>query len=61
MFSGDPVLLILFAMVVIVALALAVVVYVAFPHRGRAVPKAEWLGEGMRQAVDRLPTLDNQR
>jgi hypothetical protein len=52
---------ILFAMLGIVVLAGLVVLYVAYPHRGQAVPNAPWLGEAMRKGVDRLPTLDNQR
>ena len=51
---------ILLAMLGIVALAGLVVVYVAYPHRGQAVPAAPWVGEAMRKGVDRLPTLDNR-
>ena len=50
----------LLAMLGIVLLASLVVVYVAYPHRGRDVPRAAWLGATMRKGVDRLPTLDNQ-
>lgn len=49
------------AMLVILALAGAVVVYVAYPHRGEEVPHTPWVGEAMRRGVDALPTLDNQR
>jgi hypothetical protein len=52
---------ILFAMLGIVVLAGLVVLYVAYPHRGQAVPNAPWLGEAMRKGVNRLPTVDNQR
>ena len=52
---------IIVAMIVIVLLAAAVVLYVAFPHRGEEVPHAPWVGEAMRKGVQRLPTLDNQR
>ncbi|QNN52123.1 hypothetical protein [Nocardioides mesophilus] len=52
---------ILFAMLVILALAGTVVVYVAFPHRGEQVPHAPGLAEAMRRGVNALPTLDNQR
>jgi hypothetical protein len=55
------VLTILFAMLGIVVLAGLVVLYVAYPHRGEAVPNAPWLGEAMRKGVNRLPTVDNQR
>ncbi len=54
-------LAILLAMLVILALAAVVVVYVAFPHRGEEVPNASWVGEALRKGVDALPTLDNQR
>ena len=52
---------IIVAMIVIVLLAAAVVLYVAFPHRGEEMPHAPWVGEAMRKGVQRLPTLDNQR
>jgi heme/copper-type cytochrome/quinol oxidase subunit 2 len=55
------VFLILFTMLAILALATVVVVYVAFPYRGRKVPKAGWVGDTMQRGVDRLPTLDNPR
>lgn len=42
-------------------LAGAVLIYVAYPHRGAEVPRAPWLGEAMRKGVDALPTLDNER
>jgi len=53
------VLSIVISMVVIVVLAGMVVTFVAFPHRGEAVPGASWLGDSMNKAVDVLPTLDN--
>jgi hypothetical protein len=52
---------IVIAMLVIVLLAGAVVLYVAFPHRGEEMPHAPWVGDAMRKGVERLPTLDNQR
>lgn len=45
----------------ILVLAAAVVLYVAFPHRGEDVPHAPWLGNKMKRGVNALPTLDNQR
>ena len=51
---------ILLAMIGIVALAVLIVVYVAYPHRGEEVPSAPWVGEAMRKGVNMLPTLDNQ-
>jgi hypothetical protein len=54
-------LFIVVAMLVIVVLATAVVLYVAFPHRGEEMPHAAWVGDAMRKGVNRLPTIDNQR
>jgi hypothetical protein len=39
-------------MVAILLVAGAVVVYVAFPHRGEEVPGAPWLGEAVKRGVD---------
>lgn len=50
---------ILVTMFVIIALAGTVVLYVAFPHRGEELPRAQWVGDAMRKGVERLPTLDN--
>ena len=47
------------AMLVILALAGLVVLYVAFPHRGEDVPHVRWLGRLLRKGVDNVPTLDN--
>lgn len=52
---------VLVAMLVILALAGLVVLYVAYPHRGEDVPNAPWVGDALRKGVDALPTLDNQR
>ncbi len=52
---------IVLAMIAILAIAAAVVVYVAYPHRGEEVPHTPWVGEAMRKGVGALPTLDNQR
>jgi hypothetical protein len=53
------VILIVLTMLAIVVLAAAVVLYVAYPHRGQDVPSVPWLGDAMRRGVARLPTLDN--
>ena len=37
------------SMLAILVIAGAVVVYVAYPHRGEEVPVAPWLGEVMRR------------
>ena len=47
------------AMLVILVLAGAVVLYVAFPHRGEDVPHVPWIGRAMRKGVGVAPTLDN--
>lgn len=52
---------ILLAMLGILVLAGAVVLYVAFPRRGEEVPNAPWVGDALRKGVELLPTLDNQR
>ena len=52
-------LFIVISMAAIVVVAVLVVTFVAFPHRGEDIPGAPWLGESMRRAVDVLPTLDN--
>ena len=52
---------IVLAMIAILAIAGAVVVYVAYPHRGEEVPHTPWVGEAMRKGVAPLPTLDNHR
>lgn len=54
-------ILVLLAMLGIVLLAALVLVYVAFPRRGHAVPSLPWVGEALRRGVARLPTLDNHR
>jgi hypothetical protein len=60
-FREDPVLSILLTMILILALAGVIVLYVAFPHRGEDVPHTPWVGEALRKGVNSLPTLDNQR
>jgi hypothetical protein len=37
----------------------AVVVYVAYPHRGEEMPVVPQLGDAMRRGVDSLPTLED--
>jgi hypothetical protein len=41
------------------ALAGAVVVYVAYPRRGEEVPHVPWLGDAMKRGVASLPTIGN--
>ena len=35
-----------------------VLTYVAYPHRGREVPRAPWLGQWMRRLVAGLPRVE---
>lgn len=44
-------------MVLILVIAGAVVVYVAFPHRGEEVPGAPWLGDAMQRGVESIGDL----
>lgn len=44
-------------MVLILATAGAVVVYVAYPHRGEDVPGAPWLGDAMKRGMDSFGDL----
>jgi hypothetical protein len=52
------VLLIGLAMLFILAVSGLIVAYVAYPHRGKEMPQAPWLGDAMNKATDALPTLD---
>ncbi|NYE34936.1 hypothetical protein F4692_000040 [Nocardioides cavernae] len=42
-----------------VLVAAAVAIYVAYPHRGEAVPVVPQVGNAMRKGVDALPTLED--
>ena len=53
-------LTIVFTMLLILLISAAIVVYVAYPHRGEAVPKAPWIGDVMNKTADALPTLDEE-
>jgi hypothetical protein len=57
-------LLIALALLVVLALAGLVTAYVAFPHRGEAIPHAEWLSDAMtksnRAFQDKLFELDDR-
>jgi hypothetical protein len=44
-------------MLAILVIAGAVVVYVAYPHRGEEVPVAPWLGDAMKRSVDTVGDL----
>jgi hypothetical protein len=49
-----PVLLVVLVMLLIVTAAGAVVTYVAFPARGRAVPHVPWLGEALDRGAEKV-------
>jgi hypothetical protein len=44
-------------MLAILLVAGAVVLYVAYPHRGEEVPVAPWLGDAMQRGVDTVGDL----
>jgi hypothetical protein len=54
-------------MLLILVIAGAVVLYVAYPHRGEEVPGAPWIGDAMKRGVDTVgdlmerPVDDRQR
>ena len=50
---------IVLSMLLIMVLAAAVVVYVAYPHRGMSVPHAPWLGEALRKTVAVFPSISH--
>lgn len=52
-------LAIVVVMIVILALAGLVLVYVAYPHRGEEMPSAPWLGEAMERTVGAAPTISD--
>lgn len=47
-------LVLLVSLLLIVTAGGLVVAYVAFPQRGRAIPRAGWLSQAMQRAVDRV-------
>ena len=53
-------LFILLAMLVILTVAVLVVVYVAYPHRGEEMPNAPWVGEALKRTVDAMPTIEGE-
>ena len=44
------------AMLVIIVVAGLTVTFVAFPHRGRDIPRARWLTDIMNKAAHRVNT-----
>src|SRR5690349_12960088 len=50
----SPMLLILVAMLVVMALAALVAAYVAYPERGEPIPHAAWLSDKLFKLRDRI-------
>lgn len=46
-------------LVLLMGLAVAglTMLYVSYPRRGQAVPRAPWLGEAMQRRIEALPTV----
>lgn len=51
-------LVVVIAMLVVLAVAGLVVVYVAYPHRGEEVPAAPWLGVALGRAAEAAPLVE---
>ena len=52
-------LVVVAAMIFIVATAGLVVAYVAYPARGRRLPRAPWLGDALARGADRVGLVDD--
>jgi len=50
-------LVLVLLMLAILVVAGAVVIYVAYPHRGEEVPVAPWLGDAMQRGVETVGDL----
>lgn len=48
------------AVLLSLAISAVVVLYVAYPHRGEALPLAPWLGDAMAKAVDAAPVIEDE-
>ena len=53
-------LAVVIVMVLILLIAGAIAVYVAYPHRGEEMPVAPWLGEAMTKAADAAPLIEDE-
>lgn len=51
-------LFVVVSMLIVLAVAGLVVLYVAYPHRGEEIPAAPWLGDAMARATDAAPVLE---
>jgi len=52
------VLYIVVAMLLSLAAAGLVVLYVAYPHRGQSMPAVPWLGDALGRAADAAPVIE---
>lgn len=50
-------LAIVLMMLVVLTISAAVILYVAYPHRGERLPVVPQLGDAMRKGVDMLPPI----
>ena len=48
---------ILVAMILILAVAAVVVLFVAFTHRGEDIPRLPWLNDALQRAAEAVPVL----
>lgn len=53
-------LAIVLMMLLVLAVSAAVVVYVAYPHRGEELPVVPQLGQAMRKGADALPVIEHR-
>ena len=53
-------LFVLLAILLSLAVSGAVVIYVAYPHRGEQVPGVPWLGDAMAKAVEAAPVIEDE-
>ncbi|MDN5895551.1 MAG: hypothetical protein L0H93_16185 [Nocardioides sp.] len=44
----------------ILILSAAVVLYVAYPHRGEKMPLAPWFGRAMRRGAEKVPVIHGE-
>ena len=52
-------LVVVLAMILIVATAGLVATYVAYPARGRQLPRAPWLGDALARGANRMGLVDD--
>lgn len=53
-------LFVLLAVLFSLVVSAAVVLYVAYPHRGEQVPGVPWLGDAMARAAGAAPVIDDE-